>query len=768
MLLQATKQAEENKEGRAEWFTLSQFILFFFAIIFTIVSSQPLRTGSVGGVEQWVNVLPDFFSEKQDFLFSYGPLFWLTGQTVVQYSQQSYWISAVFISLYSAIMWAVLLRLALKHKFVIVLSIIYFVILKSFSLAAIYFTFPVFLLVYLRSFKKDRWLDNNIFLIVLALFTGFLFYVRFFYGAVALLTFGSYLFTTRLLHKKITPVLVFTLASFFFYLVIGWLVFHNIESIKNYAVINSQLSFGNSIDMTYDINLKKKAWLIIALVFVVFNLSLIKERSPLLLTVNGLFILFLKLGFSRADHYIFYFIGPVALMALVCSTGIHRWGRLSSGFIVCMLLVLGSISIYPYSPSLTWFKVHEDFNQSPAQRSADAYPQFKLPGDMLAQIGDHSIDVYPYQNEYLLSNKLNYVHRPSFQNYMTLTPGLEKLNVDFYTGEQAPEYVLWHGNLACLNVDCAFYDDFDYKYILNEDPLTVMAIMANYHRVGQFIDVSNRPVILMKKNEVAKSFTPNSIGKITLHFGQWVDVPQVKSGVVKLKPAFNFTLKARLQNMFYRGGVVYVNYRMDSGDIKRYRLNVINSQSGIWVSPLLDLVPQRGQRVVQIMIETPSKHYFNNEIKAIWEHYAIEGIEIYEKKYSSFKDEKPKSISESTAACDASMDLLDVNEFKVGEVTRSLVHSAGWNVYSIASKIPSDRAWLTATDAVGNRKYLALNNVARPDVADHFASPQFTNAGYDIIADASDLKGQYTFSLAIASQGKLLQCSNISRSLTLH
>ncbi len=767
-MFQPAKYAHENRALYSELYKLFQFIFFFFAIIFTTVSSYPLHISSAGTVEQWRNLLPNFFNGEQDFLFSYGPLFWLAGQTVVQYSELTYWLSALFISIYSAVFWAMILRLAVNHKFVISLSVVYLIILKGFWLSAVYFTFPLFLLVYLKSTKQDRLLDKKYFLIGLALFSGFLFYVRFFYGMVAILTFASYLFTTRTLHKKFAPIFIFSIAAVVFYLLIGWCVFHNIGSIKNYLIINSQLSFGNSMDMTFDIKMKSKAWWIIGAMLIAFNLSLIKERSPFLLTINGLFLIFLKLGFSRADHYIGYFICPVAIMALVCATGYERRWRLASPFILAMLLLLGSTSIFPNAILLSWFKAPEDFSQPPAQREADAYPQFRLPADMLAQIGNSSIDVYPYQNEYFLANKLNYVHRPSFQNYMTLTPTLDKLNVDFFAGDEAPEYVLWHGNLGCMNKDCAFYDAFDEKYSLNEDPLTAMTIMTHYHRVGEFTDVSNKPVMLMKKNSTPITATATDLATVTLRFGEWIDVPEVKSGVVKFKPDLQFTLLARLQNMLYRGGVLYINYKMATGDTKRYRLNIVNAQSGVWVAPLLDRFPQKGQRVVQIMLETPSKHYFKNEVKAVWQHYPVEGLELYENRYPTFTDKKPDALSESTVYCDASIDIFDTEAFKIRNESKSRVRSAGWTVFSAASKTPADKAWLTATDSSGNRKYLALNTVARPDVAQHFATPQFTNSGFDMVADTSALKGNFIFSLAIASQGKLLQCSNISRALTLH
>lgn len=759
---------KKNNETKRELFKLAQIFVFLYAIVFIYISGQPLRIGSAGSVEQWLNVLPDFFSDSQDFLFSYGPLYWLTGQTVVQHSQLTYWLSVFFITTYCALMWSLLLRVAIRHKVVFLLAIIYVVILKNFNVASVFFTFPLFLIVYFKSINDERWLDNGYVLFALAIITSFLFYVRFFYGLVAFLTFASYIFSKIFFQKKYPPIVIFSISSVLLYIILGYFIFHDLGSIRNYTVINSQLSFGNSVDMSYDVSIKNAAWIVIFFSFVSFNYFLIKACPSLLLTVNGLFLIFLKLGFSRADHYIGYFLAPIALMALICSVSInHRW-RLLSAFIVVLMIVLGTISIYPNVRTLTWFKNYENFNISSVDRAAESYPQFKLPKDLLAKISNSTIDIYPYQNEYLLSNKLNYVHRPSFQNYMTLTPVLDKMNVNFFSSKNAPEYILWHGPIGCRDSSCLFYDDFDSKYSLNEDPLTSTVILTNYHQAGSFVDISKRPVLLMKKNESFKEVIPKKLESLSMHFGEWVKVPNLTDGVVKLKPEFNFTLLAKIKNMLYRGGVLYVNYKLESGDVKRYRLNIINSQSGIWVSPWLDAFPQRGQRVVELMIETPSKFYFKDEFKANWVMYPIQNFEVYKPTYPEFSSVKPNPLNELSTACDASIDTIDISIFNVDGIMKKRLSSSGWTALSIEKNLPSEKAWLSLTDEVGQRVYLPLDAYPRHDVAKHFNKSALENSGYKIVADITDLKGNYNLGLAISGDGKLLQCSNFKKPVIIH
>ncbi|WP_416412118.1 hypothetical protein [Pantoea sp. App145] len=757
----------QTGNARAELFNLAQLFVFIFSIILTATSQQPLNVGSVGGAEQWVNVLPDFFTGPQDFLFSYGPLYWLSGKVVVQYSLLTHWLTAIFISLYAAISWAIMLRLAIRYRAVILLAIVYVGVVRVFDSAAIYFILPLFIIVYCCSIGQERWLENKRALFFLGIFISFLFYVRFFYGMVALLTFGSYFFSKGIIKRQFSAVVFFTITAVIFYFLFGLLIFHHASSIIDYTVINSQLNFGNSVDMTYDVRLKNATYIIIFLVFVCFNFFLAKNIPVLLLTINGLLLIFLKIGFSRADHYINYFIFPVSLMSLVFIISSRRKWIALAFFIVALMFTMGRISIFSGVNKLPYLNTHEDFSQSYTDRAAGKYPQYILPSDIVAKIGNQKIDVYPNSNEYLLANKLNYYHRPSFQNYMTLTPVLDNLNADFFAGDDAPEFVLWTATMMCTDPHCEAYNDFDNKYVLNEDPLTSTAILSHYQVIRTFPGERGTPVMLLKKKPQSAPLTPQVLGKVSLHFGEWIPVPKFTSGAVKLKPELNLTLMAKLQNTLYRGGILYVNYKLGSGEIKRYRLNIINAQSGVWVSPWLDSFPQQGERVIEVMLETPNRHYFKDDFQASWENYPFDNIKVENSSLQTFTAEKPAGLSEITTTCDASIDAIEPIRMVLDGQTKTRLTSAGWTAFSIEHNQPAERAWLTLTNDQGQRFYAPMTPTPRGDVANYFHKPGLINSGYKVVADVTDFKGNYQVGVSIAGDGKLLQCSNFAKPITL-
>jgi hypothetical protein len=584
---------------------------------------------------------------------------------------------------------------------------------------------------------------------------------------VALLTFGSYFFSTGVIKRQFSAVVLFTITAIVLYFLLGFLIFHHVSSVIDYAVINSQLNFGNSVDMTYDVCLKNATYIIIFFVFVCFNIFLAKNQPTLLLTINGLILIFLKIGFSRADHYISYFIFPVSLMSLIFVVSSKRRWFAMAFFILALMLTMGHMSIFPSVRKLADLMMHEDFSQNYTERAAAKYPQYVLPADVVAQIGNQTIDVYPNSNEYLLANKLNYHHRPSFQNYMTLTPVLDNLNAAFFAGDDAPDYVLWTASIACFDIHCPAYDDFDYKYVLNEDPLTSTAILSHYQVIRTFPGERGTPVMLLKKKPQSVPVTPQVLGKVSLHFGEWIPVPKLTSGALKLKPELKFTLLAKVQNMLYRGGILYVNYKLASGEIKRYRLNIINAQSGVWVSPLLDSFPQQGERVIEVMLETSNRHYFKDGFEASWESYPFDNIKAEQSSLQTFTAEKPAGLSEITTACDASIDAVESIPFMLDRETKTRLTSSGWTAYSIEHNQPAERAWLTLTNDQGQRFYTPMTPTPRGDVANYFRKPGLVNSGYKVVADVTGMKGNYKVGISIAGDGKLLQCNNFAKPITL-
>lgn len=605
---------------------LKDLFLFLFFVFLATIHLYP-GAGSNGNVEQWINITNHTFHGNQDFLFSYGPLFWITGGTTTQYSAASYWLATIFLSGMYAVFWATTLSLALETRTILLLSVAFLLFIGSLTFFPALFLWPFILVVYLEQRPTVK-LDQKLYLL-LGLFIALAAYIRFYWGMVALATLGSYFFSRALADRKFLGLAWLLAGLVVSYVVIGLIVFHNTESLLNYLLINNQLSFGNSVDMTLDVNNRNGTWVAVTLIFIALNIYVLLRKKYVLLTLNVLLLLFLKVGFSRTDHYIDHFVPPVAVLLLLPLLDKSHFGRVTFLIVAASLYYLNVVPSYPGAPDRKPLRPVVNFNVDYDSRMQAAYQEYKLSPELLSLIGNSSIDVYPYNNEYAFANKLNYQHRPVFQNYMTLTPKLDSLNQAFYESAGRPRFVLWTTGIMCTSLQCNPFASFDGKYSLNEDPLTTSAILMNYHPVRAGTGKNGFPLVLLEKNDSVSKYSETLVAsQEKLEFGKWYEVPRGGEGLYKVKPEFNFTLYGRAKNMLFRGSILKVKFKLPSGDIKEYRANILNSASGILVSPLLDSFEFAGIGPTHIMFEASSQRYFEPSFSAQWVRIPAAGLKV--------------------------------------------------------------------------------------------------------------------------------------------
>jgi hypothetical protein len=362
-------------------------------------------------------------------------------------------------------------------------------------------------------------------------------------------------------------------------------------------------------------------WAVISLVVIllILNIYSLCYNRKLFLTLNALFLFFLKLGFSRADHYMVYFVIPVTVLGLVM---VYNHKFFSSALFIIFLIAMYDLAVNPFTNGFNGLPATVDYSQTYQNRMAQAYSMFKIDDAVVKQIGRGTIDVYPDYNEYVFANNLNYDYRPLFQNYMTLTPELDQMNQHFFESDHKPQFVLWVENPSCNGVKmglCNQFVDMDSKYFLNEDPLTSSSILLNYHIALYTSALNGAKLALLKRNSNTTLYSQSVIARQKMVFGQWYNVPPNNSGVIKIIPHFRYTLMGKMQNILFRGDIVFISYKLANGSNKVYQINLLNSQSGIWISPYLtNFAELNGQKVVQIMFQTSAYDYLEPTFNAEW------------------------------------------------------------------------------------------------------------------------------------------------------
>lgn len=764
------------KNSGCSWVNLNSIVeqyrgelLIFLTVFIAIFSSLQMPAAAApGNVEQWANLTNQMFYGGQDFLFSYGPLYWLTGGASSQYNIYTYWGAILYLSISIAWFWSIIITLSFNARAYVFFAVAFFLFFSSLNFPAALFLLPFAIVVYFEFSKSQPLIIGRRLMVALGALVGFLFYVRFFYGLAGLATFGSYFFVRFLVERDVSKIVLFVVGVSVSYVIFGLIIFHDAASIIDYVLINKELSFGNSVDMTLAVVNTKESFVAVFFVWLFLNLYLLLRRRSLILTVNVLFLLFFKLGFSRTDHYIGYFVIPAAVLALVMLFDKSRFGRLLFLLTMAVFYYISVTPSYPVSATKDSLRPAIDFSVGYESRVQNLYPNFKLEEELVGRIGKSTVDVYPYNNEYAFANKLNYKHRPSFQNYMTLTPTLDFMNERFFESPGRPKFIIWTSGVTCESENCNVFNGFDEKFSLNEDPLTVGAILLNYHAVSVSKGNNGMPLILLEENDDYTTYAETPISEEVMSLGKWYKVPKVAGGVVKVIPGFEFTNFGRVKNLLFRGSILTVRYKLVSGDIREYRLNVINSKSGIWVSPLLDNFEFSGDPVDSVMFVSKDSNYVDLKFRSRWVQVDVPGVRAKVVVADHVQASIPDVKESVDLICDGSIDLIDgvspvPSKFNVMELLK--VH--GWLARSTKDGTLFDKILITLTDGIGNRVFISTNGQARSDLGVAFKNPSLNAAGYNALIDLSALSGTYTLGLVGVYGSKIYNCSQYSIPLTI-
>lgn len=603
----------------------NEVTVFTLTFILALTSVRLPDAGyTIGNVEQWINITNDTLFGQQDMLFSYGPLYWLTGQRVTPYNIYSYWVALITVSALNALFWSVMFTLSRRANAVILFALCCALFFDGLIFSATFMLWPITLIAYLEHSRHTPLTLGHHSWFMLGCLVSLCFYIRFFFGLIGMVSLTLYWLSCFFDHRRSWAILGFHAGVLAGYVLLGLLIFNNVSSLVDYIQINNQLSFGNSVDMIYDVTNSQRSFQIIAVIWLGLDLFFLLNRRVLFLPVNFMLLLFFKLGYSRTDHYLTYFVSPVAALSLLMLFDKSKLGRGLFLIVIACLFYLAAVPGFPGAKLLNKISPPIDFKTSYADRVQQAYASFKLESDIVQQINRASIDVYPYNNEYLLANNLNYHHRPIFQNYMTLTPALDTRNQRFFENTDRPEFMLWTAGLNCRAPDCNMFEGFDNKYTLNEDPLTSSTILLNYHVVRQTKGRNGIPVALLKANASVTRYALSQLSATSMEFGKWYPIPQHATGVIKLVPKFEFTALGKLKNLLFRGSVVTISYRMMSGDVREYRLNILNAGSGVWISPLPNDFNFSGETVDSVMLTSKMPGYIKPVFAATWATLALD------------------------------------------------------------------------------------------------------------------------------------------------
>ncbi|MHB9327157.1 hypothetical protein ACP3S7_06385 [Phytobacter ursingii] len=727
-----------------------------------------------------MNVANAVFLEDQTFIFSYGPLFWLVTRVSEYYNAWNYYLSISFLIFFYSFVIYLIFSLIYKTQGYLYFSLIFICFFSFYSLKSLLFLWPLIFLFHQQLMSERNRQFNMRLCFALGSMAGMFLYIRFFYGLIALAVLGGFLAASLFKDLKLKHIIVFIFSFIASSFLVGMMIYGHISQVFKYFIVNIELSYGNGVDMTLDIENYRFAFVCAFAIlgcFITYGFFL---RRYLLLPLLVTWALLFKMGFGRADHYISYFVVPCAYIVLFMAFDKGYLAKTLFFISFICLYYLGTHSAFDNSPKLslafTNFTVPSMRNPLVLpfsdniyeERMAQVYHQYKLDGEFLKKIGADSVDIYPYNNEYMYANRLNYRPRPLFQNYMTLTPTLDKANADYFGGPDKPKKIIWNSGAGCRDINCNGFIDVDGKYTFNIDPLTSMAILENYKIDGFTLGRNNEPMLLLTLREKTLGAGFVTQKNERMQFGVWYSLPQGKNTIVKIYPDFKISLAGKLKNFFFRGNVVKIKYKLKSGLQKEYRLSIINSHSGVWASPLLDGFDENGftgEDVTDIMFETDSSYYFEPEFEA-----KISTTEVplihYQRRKIKYNElvTVPPSVSVKDIDCEGNIDQL--TEPATADDVITPLALKGWLAKSTGQGTLFDATYITLTDNNHHHRFVASSKNNRGDLVAVFGKAELENAGFAANVDTSGLRGDYTVSLGGRTGDQIFICRNLQRPLT--
>lgn len=223
-----------------------------------------------------------------------------------------------------------------------------------------------------------------------------------------------------------------------------------------------------------------------------------------------------------------------------------------------------------------------------------------IPMRVLEKIGSHTIDIFPWDIEYIIQNKLNYRPRPMFQSIMACTEQVQQLNLDAYM-QQAPDFLIYD------------YDAIDNRYPFSEEGMMNLAIVQHYALADTFTS-NERPRLLLHKQTDLVPLEIKESGREKFAMMQEIDTKQADM----IKAEINYSLKGKIRAAWYKPSPLRISLQRRNGQWLIYKTSPELLKAGLMVGKLIqstqdfsDLITGNGylEPVLKIKLDADSNYY---------------------------------------------------------------------------------------------------------------------------------------------------------------
>jgi glycosyltransferase involved in cell wall biosynthesis len=179
-----------------------------------------------------------------------------------------------------------------------------------------------------------------------------------------------------------------------------------------------------------------------------------------------------------------------------------------------------------------------------------------------------SVDLYPFEQAYIVAYRWPWAGRPVFQSYVAYTPALAELNAQHLRSERAPETIFFA------------VQTIDRRYPSLDDGLSWPELLARYEVRG-----SAGPYVWLERAAMPRPWTLAPVGTVTARFGEEVAVPA--GDLVWARIDVRLTLYGRLVRALYK--VPQPTLAVNGG--ARFQLVPDLAHAGFLLSPVVTSGP---------------------------------------------------------------------------------------------------------------------------------------------------------------------------------
>ncbi len=462
--------------------------------------------------------------------------------------------------------------------------------------------------------------------------TAFAFYVKAYVAIVSgTLFFGFvvyYFFETKRFKQ-----LLFDGFSVLGFIVLFWLLmFGTLRGLPNFIWGMAHLAQDNSSAAAY---YPENNWLVLAFFFLsliaifIFNKGK-KSHFFAILIALSLFASW-KHGMAREDMFhtkgfLIYILTCLATFILFIQRNYTKNLALN---VVALLLfsvnMKNAANYYSYKYELfsvnNFVEFVRDFDKLKEKSisfSKQKTAQNRLPESILDTISDSNVDIYPWDYSIAGINNLNWQPRVVIQSYATYTSWLDAQNAKYFTTEQAPDFLIWENQKTTVDVNNCDLNSLDNRYLLNDEPQTILQLMAYYDR-----SVSTDKFTLYKKRKMPVAFVQTNIEKTESTWNKWIPVPATNSELIRAKLNFNKSLKQKLKSFLYKDEQFWIYLKLKDQSIHKYRIVPKNAVDGLWINPYI-FDSKRWFNVEQIMFKASNLAILSDKLSVEWEEVDFE------------------------------------------------------------------------------------------------------------------------------------------------